>query len=205
MIVFEGIDGSGKTTQLEMAKDKLAAEGWPISVSRNLGGTPIGDELRRVMKSNLPRPETTNLYISVAIQEALTEAIRTQRQQGKLILMDRGPISLATYEIYGGKVDAGLVWPHVDDGMSRLKPDLVIIYRSDIAEALSRTEHQTANADYFEGQSADYFERVATGYEAAAKRYPETCAVIDGNRSIEAIHVDTIEAVRRVLERRAAS
>lgn len=198
LVAFEGIDGTGKTTQMELARDELAAEGWPLNTSRNLGGTPIGEELRRVMKSNLPRPEKTNLHISVAIQEALIEEISNEREQGKFILMDRGPISLAAYEIYGGGLDADLTWKYVDDGMARLRPELVIIYSTDVATALERLR-QDGQKDYFESKAPDYFERVAGGYAAAAKRYPDTCVIIDANRSVEDVHRDTMWAISTLL------
>src|ERR1700722_19360970 len=89
IVVLEGIDGVGKTTQILLAKDLLIKRGWPVYITRNLGGTPIGEELRKVMLDSLERPATTNLYLSVAIQEALAEALEIERAQGKLILMDR--------------------------------------------------------------------------------------------------------------------
>lgn len=199
VIVFEGIDGVGKTTQLEHAQAQLEAEGWPLYISRNLGGTPIGEELRRIILSPLPRPETTNLYISVAIQEALVGAIESERAQGKLILMDRGPLSLAAYEIYGSRLDPGLAWPHVENGMSKLGPELTIIYDADVETALRRTHQKPGKSDYFEIKSSDYFERVAEGYKRAAQRYDKTCVIIDAGQSIEAVHEQTMRAIRQVL------
>lgn len=199
VIVFEGIDGTGKTTQLELAQAELSKEGWPLHTSRNLGGTPIGEELRRVILSPLQRPETTNLYISVAIQEALIGAIETERAHGKIILMDRGPLSLAAYEIYGSRLDPDLGWPHVEAGMAKLKPELTIIYDTDVGTALQRTHAKPGKADYFESKSADYFERVAEGYRDAAKRYNQTCVIIDAGQSIEAVHEQTAQVIRQAL------
>src|ERR1039458_4190816 len=105
LIIFDGIDGVGKTTQLNLADQSLKAEGWPVSISRNLGGSPIGEALREVLLKPIDRPPTTDLHVSVAIQEALVPAIVTERQAGRLILMDRGPLSLAAYQIYGSGVD----------------------------------------------------------------------------------------------------
>lgn len=205
LIIFEGIDGTGKTTQLELARDKLSAEGWPVQVSRNLGGTPIGEKLREIIKSPLSRPEMTNLYVSAAIQEALVETIASERQRGKVILMDRGPTSLAAYEIYGGGLRPDLVWPYVDDGMARLKPELAIIYDVDVPAALGRIKPKSGDkADYFESQSPDYFKRVAAGYAAAAKRYG-SCLTIDGGQPIEAVHQQTMQAIRRTLASHAHS
>ncbi len=200
LVVFEGVDGAGKSTQLELACSTLQAEGWPVYTTRNLGGTPIGEELRKIIKSPLERPNTTNLYISVAIQEALADAIESERRQGRLILMDRGPMSLAAYEIYGGQLDPQLGWQHVDNGMKRLRPDLNIIYATDVDTALARAKAKSDETDYFESQPRDFFERVANGYEAAAERYAAGTIVIDANRPVEAIQSETIAAIRQALE-----
>lgn len=198
LVIFEGIDGVGKTTQIELVRQNLAKQGWPVEVRRNLGGTPIGEALREVMLSNLERPELTNLYISVAIQEALIESVKQARAQGKLILMDRGPISLAAYAVYGGKLDEALGWPHVDRGMQQLQPDLTIIYKADIDKALEQARQKPGHADYFESQSRTYFERVAQGYAKAAERFPD-CVVIDADKSIEAVQAETSQYISQLL------
>ena len=204
LIIFEGIDGVGKTTQLELARNTLQIEGWPVYVTRNLGGTPIGEELRKVIKSPLERPAATNLYISVAIQEALAETIESVRANGKLILMDRGPLSLAAYEIYGGHLDEALGWQHVEAGMKKLRPELNIIYSTDVGIALERTRKKSGKTDYFESKPPDFFERVAQGYQAAAKRYSSTTIVIDANRPIEVIQAETIQAIKEALNSHGA-
>lgn len=205
LIVFEGIDGSGKTTQLQRAQKVLQAAGWPVYATRNLGGTPIGEALRTVIKSKFERPSTTNLYISAAIQEALIDAIGLERRKGQIILMDRGPLSLAAYEIYGAGLDGDLAWPHVDGGMARLAPELTILYRTDVETALERARHKAEASDYFESQPSKFFEKVAAGYEAAARRYPRHIAVIDANRSVEAIHADTMDAIEQALQQKLAT
>jgi dTMP kinase len=199
LIVFEGIDGVGKTTQIELTRQKLTEQGWPVEVKRNLGGTPIGEALRQVIKSPLERPGLTNLYISAAIQEALAEAIRQDRAEGKLILMDRGPLSLATYAVYGDGLAENFGWPYVERGMQQLKPDLTIIYKADIDMALEHASQKPGEADYFESKPRDYFERVARGYEAAAQRYPDS-VVIDANRSIELVEADTMRLIEPLLK-----
>jgi len=198
LIVFEGIDGVGKTTQIELVRQKLAAEGWPVEVKRNLGGTPIGEALREVIKSPLERPGLTNLYISAAIQEALVEAINRDRADGKLVLMDRGPMSLAAYAVYGDGLAENFGWPYVERGMQQLRPDLTIIYQADIDMALEHARQKPDQADYFESKPRDYFERVAQGYVEAAKRYPDS-VVIDANRSIDDVQADTMKRIQTLL------
>jgi dTMP kinase len=201
LIIFDGIDGVGKTTQIELARQYLAGQGWTVEVKRNLGGTPIGEALREVIKSPLERPGLTNLYISAAIQEALVGAIRQDRTAGKLILMDRGPVSLAAYAVYGDGLDPSAGWPYVERGMRQLQPDLSIIYQADIDTALGQTRQKPGEADYFERQPRDYFERVAEGYRQAARRYPDS-VVIDANRSIEAVQSETRRHIEQLLQAR---
>lgn len=198
-MVFEGIDGSGKTTQLELARAALLKEGWPVYATRNLGGTPIGEQLREVIKSPIERPGATNFYISVAIQEALAGTIESERAEGQVILMDRGPISLAAYEIYGGGFDKTLGWRHVDAGMAKLQPELVILYKADVPTALEQARQKPGRADYFESKPPSFFEKVARGYEAAAERYAKQTVIIDAVQPIQAIHDQTMLLIRQAL------
>jgi dTMP kinase len=202
LVIFEGIDGTGKTTQLNLAEEALRREGWLVQTSRNLGGTPIGEALRKVIKSSLPRPSATNLYISVAIQEALIEATQVDRAQGPIILMDRGPLSLAAYEVYGEDLDATLGWQHVEDGLTRLKPELTIIYEADVAIALQRARRKGGKSDYFESKPPEFFERVANGYAAAAKRYPAQTVTVNADQPVEAIHALTMQHIKQALAKK---
>jgi dTMP kinase len=205
LVIFEGIDGSGKSTQAKLAHEQLAQEGWTsLTTSRNLGGTPIGEELRKVILSPLERPASTNLYISAAIQEALVEKIQAERAGGQFILMDRGPLSLAAYEIYGSGLDGARGWPVVDSGMRQLQPELTIIYMADVKASLERAHKVKPQADYFESKPQSYFEKVSEGYQAAAERYQDATIIIDADQSVEVVHEQTMQAIYRVLGQKLA-
>lgn len=202
LIIFEGIDGSGKTTQIKLAEDTLAAEGWPVRSTRVPGGTPIGEELRKVMLSPLERPAQTSLYIAVAIQEALFDTIDADRAKGEVILMHRGPLSMAAYELSGGELDPELGWRYVETGMSRLRPELTIIYSADVDAAMQRTRAKGNSIDYFESQPRKFFEKVADGYRMASERYSSICQIIDANRPIEVVQAETIRLIRQALDQK---
>ncbi len=193
VIMFEGIDGTGKTTQLTAAKEALEKAGWPVLATRNLGGTPIGEALREVIMSPLERPPMTDFYTSLAIQEPLLDLIDTARSQGKIILMDRGPLSLAAYQIYGAGVDESIGWQHVGNGMDRIKPDAAILYDMDPEAALERNRKHPEKASYFENKPLDYFQKVAEGFHAAGKRYPVT--TIDAGQSINDVQEQTLAVI----------
>ncbi len=195
--MFEGIDGVGKTTQLELVQDELVKQGWPVHATRNLGGTPVGEALRKVTLSPLERSAKTDLYISVAIQTALSESIEAERLRGKIILVDRGPLSLAAYHIYGNGVDKKLGWRYADEGMACFKPDLVLLYETKLETALGRAGRRMSRTDYFASKPKSYFERVVRGFAAAAKRYPVQS--IDGSKSIKAVHSETMTSINKLL------
>jgi dTMP kinase len=198
LVAFEGIDGVGKTTQLGLANEALIKDGWPILTRRNLGGTPIGEELRNIIKGSTPRPALTNLYISVAIQAALLEQVKKDRHGGNLILMDRSPLSLAAYESFGSGLDDSLSRPYVDDGIKQLRPNLIIIYKARVEPTLERAKRLSKQADFFESHPLDYFERVAAGYDELAKRY-ENVICLDAEQSIAAVHKATMKSLQQAL------
>lgn len=200
VIVFDGIDGVGKTSQLEMAKQALEAEGWDVFSTRNLGGTPIGEELRSIMLSKLERPSLTNLYISIAVHEALMELITEQRSSGKIVLLDRGPLALAAYEVYGNKdMDFDFAWTFVKRSMDELKPELTLVYDMKVDEALRRLSGKAEHADYFESMPPEYFERVANGYLEAAKKF-ENVEIISAGGIRQEVHENTMKLIQSVIE-----
>jgi dTMP kinase len=197
VFMFEGIDGVGKSTQLRLVQKALEEAGWPVMTTRNMGGTPIGEALRDVIKSPVKRPPMTDFYISLAVQEPLLDIIDAAREEGKIVLMDRGPLSLAAYQIYGAGVDAELGWRHVAAGMDRIKPEAILLYDvAHIATALERKDGK--GQDYFENKPASYFEKVAHGYRDAAVRYEQT-TTIDALQSIPDVEAQTMAVIAKSL------
>jgi dTMP kinase len=198
LVIFDGIDGVGKTTQIKMADEAMKASGWQTLTTRKMGGTPIGEKLREVMLDPVSRPVETDLYISIAIQSALAKQLEKDKAAGNLILMDRGPISIAAYQVYGSGLDETLGWKYVDEGMELLKPNLTIIYEADIAQSLERAKAKSKASDYFENKSLDYFVKVNQGYKTASRRY-DNIITIDANQSLEAVHEQTMNAINEAL------
>lgn len=201
LIIFEGLDGAGKSTQIELAAEQLRNSGWTVKLSRNLGGTPIGEALRQVMLSDIERPPEADLYMSAAIQVALVLDIKKARDNGEIILLDRGPLSLAAYQIYGSGVSDELAWPHVAGGLSKLAPELTLFYQGDPAAMLARAKRQS-DADYFESKPIDYFEKVAQGYQESIKRSELFVTVIDAAQPVEAVAATSQAAIEQVLEKK---
>ncbi len=197
VIMFEGIDGVGKSTQLKLVQEALENAGWSVMTTRNMGGTPIGEALREVIKSPVERPPLTDFYISLAVQEPLLELIDKARSEGKVVLMDRGPLSLAAYQIYGAGIDPEFGWQHVSAAMDRISPKAVLLYGvDDVRTALGRK--QGNGQDYFENKPDDYFVKVAEGYREAARRYG-VVTMIDASRTIPQVEAATMAAITKLL------
>ncbi|HET8991531.1 MAG TPA: dTMP kinase [Candidatus Saccharimonadales bacterium] len=193
LVIFEGVDGSGKTTQIELAKQALQESNIIVQTTRNLGGSVIGEELRKAILSPAPRPPLTDLYIGAAIQEALAEELDNYRKQCQVILMDRGPISLAAYNLETDK----LAWQFADLGIKKFKPDLIIYYDLPLEKAKQRLALRAEAKNYFEDKPIDYLKSVSKNLLAGADKYK--AVIIDADQSIETVHKRTVELITTLL------
>lgn len=193
VIMFDGPDYVGKSTQLALVSETLKADGLNVYTTRYNGGTPIGEALRKVMLGDYERPPETDLYINLAQQHALTQQINTERQQGKVILVDRSPMSIIAYQIYGSHIDENRGFAGTDEVMRLHRPDLLICYQAPESVLAKRRQLDKHKADYFESKSRQYFEDVAEGYGVAAKRY--SAKILDASGSISEVHETTMKAL----------
>lgn len=199
LIMFDGPDGVGKTTQFQLVADELQRRGYQVYTTHLLGGTPIGEELRRIMFSDAPRPATTNLHLSLAIYYALAEAIAAERAKGKVILIDRSPLSLIAYQVYGDQVDRDAGFRACQEALQVFQPDLLLLYQAPLEVLQARRAEQQKHkaGDYFEAQALAYHQRTIEGYRVAAEQFPAT--VIDANGDIAEIHDRTMQAISTVV------
>src|SRR5206468_3020522 len=134
--------------------------------THQLGGTEIGEALRQVMFSALPRPAITNLHISLAIYFALAQEVAKKRDEGHIILIDRSPLSLVAYQVYGDGLDEKTGYNACDASMKAFDPDTIIVYDAPLQTLQSRRGQRHKDSDYFEQQQIDYHERTTAGYKA---------------------------------------
>lgn len=202
LIIFDGPDGAGKTTQVEQTRDELIGLGYDVYSTRAHGGTPIGEKLREVSLSDTPRNAAADLYISLAIHCQLQEELHQRVSDGQVVLVDRGPASIWAYQVYGdglkpnggGELYPANVAAEIDDDTARFNPDLMIIYKATVQTLRKRmTSRAGARADYFEKKGDEYFERVIEGYDFAAARYD--CPVVDAEQPLERVYGETMRLV----------
>lgn len=197
--MFDGPDYVGKTTQIELAAKELTDAGLEVCIRRLSGGTDIGEALRRIsFDPALKRPPRTDLYIILAMNSALAEDLRPLRDRGVICLVDRSPLSILAYQVYGSGLSEDEGNQGIRDALRIFSPDLLLCYVAplDVLQK-RRSKREPVAKDYFGNQPLDFVERVMAGYRDAAERYE--AEVIDAAGSIDAIHLATMRHVRRYI------
>ena len=198
LIIFDGPDGAGKTTQVEHVAKELSSQGFSVHLTRGHGGSPFGEELRTVSLGGTPRSARADLYLSLAIHSELQADISDRLQQGEIILMDRGPDSIWAYQVYGDGLDAAFAAPLIDNDRSRFNPRLTLCYIASLSTLRGRMSARPGpKADYFENKGDAYFERVISGYQFAAKRYRNP--IINAEPDVATVYDETMRLISAVL------
>ena len=185
-ITFEGVDGAGKSTHLAWFADVLRQRGLNVIVTREPGGTPLGEQLREILLNQPMSIGTEALLMFAARLEHIEQVIKPALHAGKWVISDR--FSDASFAYQGG--GRGLDW----DKLSRLEqwvhpdlqPDLTLFFDVPVGVARQRLANNTS-LDRFEQEQADFFERVRAGYHKRIRQNPQRYAVIDGAQPLEKV------------------
>ncbi len=187
-ITLEGMDGAGKTTHLEWLRQRLTAQGAALTVTREPGGTALGEALRTLLLDvpGIRDPETEALLMFAARREHIAQVIAPALAAGRWVLCDR--FTDATYAYQAG--GSGMAWDRVA-ALERwvqgdLQPDLTLYFDLDPAIGRARTQKVRA-PDRFEREQQAFYERVRTAYRRRATEHPQRIKVIDAARSIPEI------------------
>ncbi len=203
LLTFEGLDGSGKTTQARLLVERLREEGYSSILVREPGGTPLSERIRELLldRSLSVVPFAELLLFSAARAQLVAEVIRPSLQEGEIVVCDRFYDSTTAYQ-GGGRQVADIDWLQafhlqVTGG---LVPDRTYLIEVPVEVALERKAGQTP--DRMEAAGRNFYERVAATYRLLAEREPQRFVRIDGTQSIEHIHAAIWEDVRRLLRQR---
>jgi dTMP kinase len=196
-ITFEGIEGCGKTTQIKLLDEYLRKKGVKTVLSREPGGTKIGDKIRSILlepehKEMTPLAELF-LYEASRAQH-INELIKPAVEAGKVVLCDRFADSSAAYQGAARLLAKELVDELNDIATGEIKPDLTIILDINSEEGLNRALVR-GKPDRFEQEKLDFHDRVRNGYLALAKKEPKRFIVIDGEKTVEEIHKEIISCI----------
>lgn len=184
-ITFEGIDGAGKSSHLEWLADRLRKRGLTVRVTREPGGTELGEKLRTLLLSEPMHLETETLLMFAARREHLARLIEPALARGDWILCDR--FSDATYAYQGGgrgldraKFHMLEHWVH-----EHVHPDLTLLFDLPLDVARERIVLANRVLDKFEQERIDFHERVRNAYLDRAQACPHRICIIDANQQLE--------------------
>lgn len=162
-IVFEGIDGSGKTTQVELLSQKLTSIKKPNIIVREPGGTSLGEAIRKELKNNPDLdPVTQLLLFSACRTQLIKEVINPNLKNNQIVISDRYVFSTIAYQGYADGLDTGIIQNLITISTEDLMPDLVIFIDTPIETAKARRE--TEAGDHFDNRPIDYYKRIRDGY-----------------------------------------
>ena len=182
---FEGIDGSGKSTQARMLAESLRARGLAVTLTREPGGSPGAEEIRRLVLTGDPdrwSPETEILLFTAARRDHLERTVRPALARGEVVITDRFADSTRMYQGIA-RGDGGSLRSLVDDLHARVigvEPDLTFLIDIDPALGLTRAETRAGNELRFEAMGEGLQARMRAGFLDLARADPARFRVIDG-------------------------
>ena len=194
-ITFEGTDGCGKTTQIEMLKDYFEKQGRTVLLTREPGAKGLGTKLREILLNydGEVSPVCESFLFLADRAQHVDTIIKPAVARGEIVLCDRHTDSTVAYQGYGRELDIEQINMLNNIATSGLKPDLTFIFDIDIDTAQKRVGK---NKDRMESAGIEFFKRVRNGYLEIAKQEPERVKVLDGSKSIETIHNELLEILQ---------
>ena len=201
-MTFEGIEGSGKTTQVELLCTYLRQKGYQAIRTREPGGTALGEALRKVLlQKDLHVLPLSELLIFMAVRsQHMEEVITPALARGAVVVCDRFVDATYAYQGYGRGVDLGIIATLNRLVTKGVTPNLTILLDCDVDVGLTRKLVHNPQSDRFEQEEAAFHEQIKRGYVKLVEEDEKRFFVINGKRDIEAIHIAIRDRVERLLE-----
>jgi dTMP kinase len=209
-ISFEGIDGSGKSTQLRLLAEFLSTQGRKVLTTREPGGTPLGLRLRAALLDAQEHvdPLTELLVFAADRAQHVRVRLRPALSAGQVVLSDRYADATVAYQGAGRGFSPALISEIVQLATEGLKPDLTLLFDLSVDDCVARLKRRTAKGnvpgDRLDGEAVDFHARVRQAYLDIAAAEPQRVRIIETNRPVEATQARVRELVTEFLQRRTA-
>jgi len=213
-VTFEGIEGSGKTTHMGIAAERLTSQGYRVVKTREPGGTRIGEQVRTVLLSpehgNMSPVAELFLYEACRAQ-LITEYVRPELGKGNLVLCDRYIDATTAYQGYGRGLDLDLIERLNVAAGQGVKPDLTILLDCTVQKGFERMRSRYQDdareggqgaPDRMETEDRSFHERIRNGYLTLAEKHGHRIRVIDASGDIEEVHEKVMDCLHQGLKER---
>lgn len=202
LIVFEGPDGSGKSTILKNVNQKLLDLGYEILLVREPGGTHISEKIRDIIIDNDNKNmtgKTEALLFAASRAQLIEEKIKPALEEGKIVLCDRFVLSSLVYQGVGRNLGIDNIKEINDFATGKILPDLTIFFNIDYKTALVR-KRENFTADRLENEDFDFHKKIFDAYINYANDNEENIEQVDASLSIEEVSADAIKLILNLLE-----
>ncbi|MCX8139958.1 MAG: dTMP kinase [Thermogemmata sp.] len=189
-ISLDGIDGTGKTTQLQRLAQWLREQHVPVVTSADPGGTLLGEELRRLLlhRSDLSlTPVAEALLFMAARAQLVVEVIRPALSAGQCVLCDRFLLANVVYQGYAGGLDPEELWRIGRWSASGVEPDLTLVLDLEDVSLARRRKGRFPPGDRFEQRDEDYQRQLRDGFRREAQRQPQRIALVPADGDVEEV------------------
>lgn len=205
-ITFEGIDGSGKSTQLRLIAGDLRVRGLDVLTTFQPGGTPLG---RRLREAFLETEETVHpmaelLLFAADRAQHVHFLIKPALEEGRIVISDRYADATAAYQGAGRGFDEKIIKQVIKLATDGLKPDLTLFFDIPIEKAILRTNSRTNDEtvkNRMDRETTEFYERVRQAYLKIAEREPRRFRIVEASGSIEEVHARVLEIINKFLEK----
>ncbi len=206
MVVFDGSNGAGKTTVIKGVEKYLLSKGFDVLLTREPGGTPIGEKIREVILDP-STPEMTFMtelmLFGAGRAQHIQEKIIPALAQGKIVISDRFDAATFSFQHYARGIDLDTIIKINDLALAGFSPNMNIILDLDPKEGLKRVHSRGEGLDRLEDEKAEFLVKARNGYLKQAEQSPEKFSVIDAAQSKEAVLSDVINIIDTLLVERS--
>ena len=204
-ISFEGIEGTGKSTQAHLLAEYLRENGYRVIQTMEPGGTHISIKIRELLLSLESRgmhSMTELLLYNAARVQHIKEVIAPARERGDIVITDRFSDSTVAYQGYARGIDLQLIDSLDMIATNRLRPDITILLDIDVPTGLARNRELSKN-DRLELEDISFHEKVRKGFLRIAAMEPERITVVDSSEALEMIHQKVVAIISHIMEKQS--